>query len=504
MAGLLGNLTPEELAFARQKAMDFYAPPAPPMQAPLAPMNPLANAHTNALPAIRAVDDFAPVQNDNALAPQDIQMAPQVARPTPRAAPSGAPVAKRVPSYITEENAARAGIQQGYDQQKDAIGALEPAYRTAQVMRGDALNEATGLNDQHRVEMQAQQLRQQQYSEKFNQDFDRKNAEVASFRVDPNRVLRKAGTSAALAVAMGEFGSTIAGGSNTALDIVNDAVHRDIDAQKSAYESKKTGLAGMQSTYARNMAEFKDEQLARDATYSQSLEAVKMKIASITEGTQNAVAVANAQKAIGDIVVQQNEVKEKFAERAEMLAMQQARAGGAAAAKSPVNQALYVPQLGGVARTAESRQKLVELATAASGIKANINTALALRKSASVLDIKNPYSETNQRLKQLQADTTTQYGVLRKLGALSESDRELADASIGNMTGVMGNPDKVLSAFATGLDKEVQRAGEAEGIERTDKGYNVNAQGHVMPTGEFAGSAMAPQKRTVKITPAGQ
>jgi hypothetical protein len=93
--------------------------------------------------------------------------------------------------------------------------------------------------------------------------------EAKAMRVDPNKFYHDRGTLgtilAALSVGAGAYASAMTGGRNYALDIIENAIARDIDAQKSAIEGKRADVAEKRNLFQTMRQRFGDERQAEEA-----------------------------------------------------------------------------------------------------------------------------------------------------------------------------------------------------------------------------------------------
>jgi hypothetical protein len=93
--------------------------------------------------------------------------------------------------------------------------------------------------------------------------------EAKAMRVDPNKFYHDRGTLgtilAALSVGAGAYAATMGGGRNYALDIIENAITRDIDAQKSAIEGKRADVAEKRNLFQAMRQRFGDERQAEEA-----------------------------------------------------------------------------------------------------------------------------------------------------------------------------------------------------------------------------------------------
>ena len=79
---------------------------------------------------------------------------------------------------------------------------------------------------------------------------------------------------AGLAVALGSFGASLTGGPNYAMQIVNDRINRELDAQKTELEKKKGKVTELGRMLERNERLLGDAQAARNLTLAQSYTAL--------------------------------------------------------------------------------------------------------------------------------------------------------------------------------------------------------------------------------------
>jgi hypothetical protein len=121
--------------------------------------------------------------------------------------------------------------------------------------------------------------------EKTQLDIDEAVGEVVNFKIDPKRFYKGTGSAiaSAIAVALGEFGSKLAGGPNTALSIINRAVDRDIDAQKTELQNLKYGASAAGNAYKRLLDRHGDAEKAERLAREQALTYVKMQLGEVAD-----------------------------------------------------------------------------------------------------------------------------------------------------------------------------------------------------------------------------
>ena len=148
------------------------------------------------------------------------------------------------------------------------------------------VNRAYREQERTRIESEnvSRQLRAEA-KEKAQQDIDDAVAEVVNFKIDPRRFYKNTGTAlaSAVAVALGEFGSKLAGGPNTALAIINRAIDQDINAQKTELQGLKYGAAAAGNAYKRLLDQHGDAEKAERLAREQALTFVGLKLGDIAD-----------------------------------------------------------------------------------------------------------------------------------------------------------------------------------------------------------------------------
>jgi hypothetical protein len=131
----------------------------------------------------------------------------------------------------------------------------------------------------------------------YSQDKEAKNQQlfeqVSQDKIDPNRLYNNASTGAkignAIGLLLGGLGAGRTGGKNLAVSAMNDAIERDVDAQKA-------NMAQGMNLYKMNLEATHNEQEARAMTINQQLTLAQAAISKQAASTQNATALQNLQK----------------------------------------------------------------------------------------------------------------------------------------------------------------------------------------------------------------
>lgn len=169
-------------------------------------------------------------------------------------------------------------------------------------------------------------------------DITRAADEVTAKQYDPDRYFKQRGTGAvvlaSLAVAMGELGRGLqrTGGPNTALQIVNDAVERDLAAQREEYARAKDKLSLKQNAYAQLRQRGLDDEAASAQARAGALSAVASRAEAFKAGMKTDQAKLDADVTTQKLRDQADGMKAQA--RAQMAAQASAQANAEAAQRS--------------------------------------------------------------------------------------------------------------------------------------------------------------------------
>lgn len=148
-------------------------------------------------------------------------------------------------------------------------------------------------------------------------DIAHARAHVRSVQFDPNRAFPTtiAKIGAIISVALGTFAQGLSGGRmpNVALEIMNKAIERDIDAQKFEYEKRRGMVSDANNVYAQMMQKHGDERRAALQAESAAREAFRFKLESLQatgklseKNTQALMQAIDAKMSEADIAAQQS------------------------------------------------------------------------------------------------------------------------------------------------------------------------------------------------------
>jgi hypothetical protein len=150
-----------------------------------------------------------------------------------------------------------------------------------------------------------EQNRQTQIAE-ANADYSAGVKELSSMKVDPNKIWADKTTGdkilVGVGILLGAFGQGLTGGkSNYALDVIDQAIDRDIAAQKANIGAKQAAVGEKQNAIAMLRQRFGDERLADIAFKDAALDRVKATFIERIASTKSEQVKAAGQKGIAGI-----------------------------------------------------------------------------------------------------------------------------------------------------------------------------------------------------------
>lgn len=195
-------------------------------------------------------------------------------------------------------------LMSGYDKMRK--GTMEQAQAHA-----DAAIEQAKLFDKQKAELEALEANRIENNAKLDNEIAGLRNDILSNKIDPNRVWSNMSTGnrvlAGISVLLGGLSSGLAGRpGNPAMDVINNAIDRDIDAQKADLGKKQNLLSFNMQRYGR---------------LDQAYAATKMNLLAITQAQMNKIAadmgskqaLAAAKVATGQMDVQLEMLKSKLA-----------------------------------------------------------------------------------------------------------------------------------------------------------------------------------------------
>lgn len=336
---------------------------------------------------------------------------------------------------------------------------------------------------------------QQQEAQARVADIDATAKQIAQTRQDPNHFYASQSTyqrvNTTISLALGGFLQGVHGGSNPAMDMLNQAIDRDLRAQEFDYHAKMDGLAGKKTAYALAMQKYNDPNAARAVAKAAMIDAQNAEIqqqAAQAKGTEAAnaanmllaersqlyadqikqgvaftpahtVAVApmwqdangipyDAASARGVAKDQRGEAHDlnKIGAETYGKAVLEGMKDKSADDKTARGQTVTLPNGENVRAPTDPE------AAKARDLVASVHNSIQLANEAKQIRAKTMWRESPQeraRLKQIQAELVLAVKDKNGLGQLTDSDTELAHSASADLFDYSGDVDGQLDRFVS-------------------------------------------------------
>lgn len=348
-------------------------------------------------------------------------------------APTAAPAAASQPAPGSH---AQAEYFKALREQQKADGKL--TNLAAQVEDEKAFTMATdaGAIQKFHVDQAEKAARQQQMVAADNQKLDDMTKEVRDGKIDPDGYWNEKGMGARIAAAigmgLGAFGAAINGGQNGAAKIIEDLVQGHVNAQKVALGQKEKGVDAQRNKIAMLRQQGFDDQQADQGALVGGLEAAKAQLSATIQANSSDVVRANGQKLMGEIDQKIAGAKMQFAQAAAAAAQKKQLSANEQISLARLNHDVDKDKRGRMIRLADGSTGLAPTIEDATKLKESDENRLAmvgnLQRLRQIVSSTTPMNgETRDEAARISKELVTSYGVMKKLGALSDSDRELAD-----------------------------------------------------------------------------
>lgn len=200
--------------------------------------------------------------------------------------------------------------QAGADARKmSAIEQADVATEGAQ-REAEAVRDAVRINNEAAAEVRDIQRQSKAAAEGMLSDMRQLSDEIQGGRIDPDRLWKERGTGArigaVLAAALGGFGAALTGTRNSALDIINAAIDRDIQAQKENLANRRGSLEDMRGVYSVARTITSDAIEQEDAARVLALDGVEAKLKEFGATTQSEMVQAR----VGEMLAQIDQEKQ--------------------------------------------------------------------------------------------------------------------------------------------------------------------------------------------------
>lgn len=254
-----------------------------------------------------------------------------VGDPPPRVMPQFSPgtPGRRVPAHVQPQGWSTSYVEHPEGVEEGATAALDQRQMAAQLRAQDAMERRDAEEQQRKATSVALGYEQDKIEERRAEraamrqreldDIRRRVADAEKTEIDPDQFWKEKGSwgrlLGAIAMGAGAWASTVGGGPNTAKQIIDGEIARNIEAQKAAKQSKWDAVGKRTNIYQDQLAKWQDEESADLA----SLAAYKEQVA--TAAKQRAERVSDKQVAAGlldlsaDYEQQTAELKDRLYQR---------------------------------------------------------------------------------------------------------------------------------------------------------------------------------------------
>lgn len=155
----------------------------------------------------------------------------------------------------------QSALSSGADTQARIAEQAEKKYSALAAERRGAERALAGDMQARQAELSQNQERRRQFYEQAERQIADEREAIASTEIDSG--LSTGDTVvASLAMALGAMGSAFTGGPNYAMQLVDRAIQRNIDAQKEGLRNRRSALQDRESALSRRMQEFGSEEAA--------------------------------------------------------------------------------------------------------------------------------------------------------------------------------------------------------------------------------------------------
>lgn len=194
---------------------------------------------------------------------------------------------------------------------------LQSVVAEAQLASEKALQNYMQQSEAQELQFQKKQQDQALDLEQKMASVENARAEFASTKSDPSRFWNSTSTGQkigiAIAAAFAGMGAAMQGqGGNSVLDILQNRIDADIDAQKTDMMNMKDNIASKESLYSKYYQMYKDDDAAYYATKAASLQQAQLMIEQQARNVNNQFTLVNAQKLNAELEAKKAEAYKAF------------------------------------------------------------------------------------------------------------------------------------------------------------------------------------------------
>lgn len=423
----------EPMPMAEYDPTGLYTPPQPDFQ--VAPSAVTGPDFTTATGMGAGAPVGMPIQQS--VMPETVSQlglnVPQEAIAQPAPLPGAQPA---VPSYLDYMNQFMAGQkQQGYElpsEYAQGYQTMLDASRQQADASAQAALEQQKIYEQQVKDIQLNEIARQKQEQAVQGELDKLKTDIATQKIDPTRVWSNMSTGnrvmAAISIFLGGVAGGMQGTDNKALGIINNAIDKDIDAQK-AELGKKQNLLSI------NLQKYRNIQDAAAATKAQLMAVTQAQVAATAAKAGSQQALTAAKMFQGQTELEMGKLKMQLA----ASQMTQAKLNDprglspqeAMKMDDKIKSQLVQLPNGNYyqAFNEQGAESIKKLQTALFPIKSLVKQANEFMDKGGTL----PLSQRNAQAQRLEKSILVELKNLYVLGALSEGDRDIIDPLVPSL-----------------------------------------------------------------------
>jgi hypothetical protein len=221
---------------------------------------------------------------------------------------------KPAQSSQVQSGLARANAIEGdYNKQESAIRQGADAGAKAAAEKASYLDTMGKELQRQQLENQKHEQERQSYVQQQMQKYNQMSEEVRTAKIDPNHYWADKSTGdrimAGIGIMLGALSQGMTGAKeNPGLVVIQNAINRDIDAQKANLSQKNTTLNQQGSLLSMARERFHDERTAEAAARAMALDNAKMKLDQIAARYDSPILQANAKKMSAELDAQKQQL----------------------------------------------------------------------------------------------------------------------------------------------------------------------------------------------------
>ena len=272
---------------------------------------------------------------------------------------------------------------------------------------------------------------------------------------------------AAIAMGLGAYASAMTGTQNAPMQIINDAISRDLNLQKEKYQRAKDRGATIKSQYSDLVARLGDQEAAELTLMNAAYKNIEMKLAAQAAATTNQVQQMNIQKLRQEIDLSKQQADAKRAEKMMMQKLATGQAGDVNPELLPEDaRKRYISDknFGGLARSEEGAKKVSESLIEYRNAKDLLGTLQEIQKIGG----KSLSPELRARAETAAAALKGKLrGTIVGPGAVSESEWKLLNDIVKNPTDFFtldSRTQERLNSISNLLDTNMKNTAQAYGV----------------------------------------